>query len=235
MTCQTNPWLNYNQCTGVTPQWFIANDGCNNLYGCLPLAQPCPTIHRRFSPYCKMIDVTPSAPQVYLRVAPSPQSDSLALTFTQSRVQLQLRRKGCEDVIATYNAWRRDENGYIGFYFDDALFSGCSGFYIGDVFIDCQYCFSVNLRLPPCESFVTDCYVQPILETCAQGMCGVLVPAGFGVVGGLYCSPAQPESCCGTIAPFFPLTNPPPPAPVCSTGSTCCYVPATAAGAAAAG
>ncbi len=230
MTCATNPWLNYNQCSGVTPTWFIVNDGCNNPCGCLPQSNVCNPIRRRFSPFCKLIDVTPAAPQVYLRIAPSPQTDSQALTFSYSRVTLELRRKGCETMIASYPAWRRDGRGYIGFYFDDNLFNGPSGYYIGDVFIDCVYCFSVNFRKPMCEAFVTDCYVQPALDTCGTGECGVALAIGADVIGGTRCGLPVPANQCGPIAPYFQIDNPPPPPPVCDTSSACCFVPAKAIG-----
>ena len=50
----------------------------------------------------------------------------------------------------------------VNVYFDDALFAQPSGYYYGDIFIDCVYCFTVNLRLPRCEAVVTDCYAQPV-------------------------------------------------------------------------
>jgi len=212
----------YSQCSGVTPAWYVANDGCNNPAGCLPTLVACQPAIRRFSPYCQLIEVTRATPQVYLRVAPSIQRDGTSLTFSHSGVYLELRRKGLPDLLATYRAWRRDANGYIGFYFDDYLFAQPSGYYIGDVFIDCTYCFSVNLRLPRCEAVVTDCYVQPIMETCGQGECAVIDVAGLGAAGGLVCDDPNVNPNCATIAPFFPLDNPqaPPTAP-CPTNQCC--------------
>ncbi len=228
MPCQqTAPFSDYNQCTGVTPTWFVLNDGCNNPLGCIPILTQCAPAHRRFSPYCNMIEVNPTTPQVYLRVAPSVQRDATSLTFSHSGVYLELRRKGMPALLATYTAWRRDANGYIGFYFDDALFAQPPGFFIGDVFIDCAYCFSVNLRLPRCQAVVTDCYVQPILENCGNGECAIQDAAGFGVVGGLQCDTPVTSPCAG-VAPYFPLDNPVVPVtPPCPTSTACCLAPST--------
>lgn len=206
--------------------WYENFDGWQ--CGCItPVITSC-TINRRFSPFCRIVDVVPSTPQVYFRVALSSQRDSTSLTFAHSSVYLELRRKGMEALLATYTAWRRDENGYVGFYFDDALFGQPPGFFIGDVYIDCKYCFSVQLRLPPCETFVTDCYVVPALEDCGRGECTVLDPVGLGVAGGLPCD--APSTVCGDAIPYFDLSNPVPPASVCGIPTACCFTPACAAG-----
>lgn len=185
-----------------------------------------PFLRRRFSPFCRIVDVTPNSPQVYFRVAPSVQNDSTALTFIHSRVYLELRRKGVETLLGTYNAWRRDANGNIGFYFDDILFGSAPGFYVGDVFIDCVYCFSVQLRLPPCETVVTDCYVQPVLETCGEGDCAVVDVVGFGSIGSWPCNIAV-SSICGNVAPYFEIANPgsPPAQTSVSSCSTTGFTP----------
>ncbi len=184
----------------------------------------CPTLHRRYSPYCRMVEVSAYNPQVYFTVAPSIRFSNSALTFNRDRVYLELRRKGCENLLATYSVWRRDLNGNIGFYFDDTLFGQPPGYFIGDVYINCTYCFSVQLRLSPCEAVVTDCYVQPIMETCGKGECGVIQVVGIGSIGGLSCAVT---SDCGPIAPYFPLDNPatPPQAQLAQ-----CCIPATSAG-----
>jgi hypothetical protein len=209
--CEINAYaeLQPSGCTNVgvvlLMDWFQQFD--SEPCGCIPVAPCVPQLRRHFSPFCRMVDVTPSTPQVYFRVAPSVQHDSTALLFTHSRVYLELRRKGIENLLGTYNAWRRDANGNIGFYFDDVLFNSEPGFFIGDVFIDCVYCFSVQLRLPPCEAVVTDCYVQPIHDVCERGECTVVDIVGFGTIGSWPCNIVVP-SICGDIAPYFELTNP---------------------------
>lgn len=172
---------------------------------CAIIETDCPTFHRRFSPYCRMVDVSTAAPQVYFSVAPSLRASLNRLTFNSDRVYLELRRKGCENLLATYNAWRRDLYGNIGFYFDDTLFAQNPGFFIGDVYINCVYCFSVQLRFAGCEAVVMDCYTQPIMETCGKGECSVIQVIGVGSIGGFGCAVT---SDCGPIAPYFPLDNP---------------------------
>lgn len=231
MSCQQNNFFSdYNQCTGVTPQWFIENDGCTNVQGCIPIASPCQPTFRRFSPYCQFLEVTPAAPQLYLRVAPSPQQDASSLTFAHTSAYAELRRKGIPDLLATYQAWRRDENGYIGFYFDDAYFAQPTGYYLLDIFLDCSYCFSVNLRKPRCEAVVMDCYVQPVMETCGTGDCNATNVVGFDTAGGLVCTDVNPNPVCAGIAPYFPLDNPQVPVVPPCPSAPCCVTADTTAG-----
>jgi hypothetical protein len=185
---------------------------------CIVIEPDCPSFHRKYSPYCRLIDVSANTPQVYLRVASSIRFSSQVLTFNHDRVYMELRRKGCENLLATSPAWRRDADGNIGFYFDGNLFDQSPGFFIGDVYINCNYCFSVQLRLSGCEAAVIGCYVEPALEECGQGECGLTPSIGTGAIGGLAC-PA-PASECGTVAPFFPMSNTIPVSPsACATPS----------------
>lgn len=204
--------------------WLLQNDG--GVCGCLPVCPPAIPRWRRFSPVCRLVDVGPANPQVYFRVAPSYPLSSHALTFSQDRVYMEVRRKGREDLLATYNVWRRDANGDIGFYFDDDLFSQPPGYYFGDVFIDCEYCFTVQLRLPRCDAVVTGCYTVAAMETCGEGICSVIDPAGIGMVGGGECPLPAAVTDCGTIAPFFELFDPvvSPTAP-CAPSTICCFKP----------
>lgn len=197
--------------------WYTEFDG--DLTCCIQPTCAVPAFRRRFSPYCRLTDITPTTPQVYFRVDSS-LSGGVALTFNYSRVYMELRKKGQEVLIATYNAWRRDENGYIGFYFDDTFFALCDGYYTGDVYIDCKYCFSVQLRLPPCEAAVTDCYVQATMEDCGRGECTVIDVIGFGTVGGIPCNSVT-SSVCGDVAPYFDLSNPIPSVVSCPIPSIC--------------
>ena len=171
-----------------------------------------------------MIDVYPSSPQVYLAVAPALRYSLSKLTFNHDRVYLELRRKGCEGtLIATYNVWRRDLYGNIGFFFDDTFFGQPAGYYIGDVYINCTYCFSVQLRLSGCDATVLDCYTEKALELCGGGECSVIQVIGAGAIGGTGC---LVTSDCGVVAPYFPLDNPISPLPVSSTNCqfTACAV-----------
>lgn len=210
---------------GSTVQdWYTVNDGLP--CGCIPVTPVVPILKRRFSADCRMIDVSPYTPQVYFNIAPSVQRNGHQATFNYSRAYLKLFRKGREDIeIATYNVWRRDENGALGWYFDDTFFSQPPGFFIGDVYVDCTYCFSVQFRLPPCELSVTSCYTVPILETCGECVCGVIQAAGSGVIGDGDCNLPPALTPCGTVAPYFPLENPLESALPCDDFSNCPFTP----------
>lgn len=175
---------------------------------CAVIATTCPTIPRRYSPYCRLVDVSSANPQVYFSVAPYINSNQ-TIIFNHDSVYLELRRKGSERLLGTYNVWRRDLTGAIGFYFDGNLFDQSPGYFVGDVYINCEYCFSVQLRLRPCGATVLSCYTQPVLETCGGGECSVIQVIGIGSIGGVGCATTAD---CGGIAPYFPLDNPVTPA-----------------------
>lgn len=193
--------------------WYAENDG--RLCGCIEPTPPVPLFCRRFSG-CGILDVSPSHPQAYFRIAPSVRYDGSSFTFANMDAYMEVRYKGREELIATYPAWRIDANGYVGFYFDDTLWQNKPGFYVGDIFLNCAYCLSVQLRLPRCEAVVTDCYAQPVLETCGDVCCGIIDMAGDGMAGGGTCGvPTSP--------PFYDLTNPGPMVP--SDCIEVCYPP----------
>lgn len=212
--------------------WYVANDGAQ--CGCIPVCAAVPARWRRFSRTCRLVDVSPANPQAYFAVAASYGTDSTQLSFNHDRVYMEVFRKGREDIrVATYNVWRRDANGSLGFYFDESIFC-LPGFYVGDVFINCEYCFSVQLRVPVCAAVVTDCYTVAALETCGADICAFVEPAGYGTAGGGECGVPPTVTECGTIAPFFELYDPvgATAAPCGPTG--CCFTPdpagATSAG-----
>lgn len=204
--------------------WFEVNDGLP--CGCIIPEPVVPRPKRRFSPDCRCIDIGPSTPQLYLNVAPSVQRNGHQITFNNDRSYMKVFRKGREDIeIATYNVWRRDANGALGWYFDNVLFDQPSGFFVGDVYLNCVYCFSVQLRLPPCEAVITSCYTQPILENCGAGECSLIQVTGEGMVGGGDCALPPPVTECGTIAPYYSLENPLEPLPPCTDTSVCSFTP----------
>lgn len=179
---------------------------------CPPVTASCIPI-RRFSPYCRLVEVSPAAPQTYFLVGTSLRNPSVA-NFNNTGVYLELRRKGCENLIATYPVWRRDEHGAIGFYFDDNFFSQAPGYYIGDIYFNCSYCLSVQLYLAPCQAVVFDCYAAPVMDA-GIAPCDLFPSVGLESIGGLECLPASvPAPACGPVPPFYPLINPPvPPSP----------------------
>lgn len=210
--------------------WYTEFDGAQNC--CIPVCVV-PERRRRFSRACRLVDVSSCNPQAYFTVAANYATDSTAWAFSHDHVYMEVFRKGREDIpVATYNVWRRDANGAIGFYFDDTLFA-TPGFYVGDVFINCVYCFSVQLRVPPCEAVVTDCYTVAALETCGSDICAFIEPAGYGIVGGGECG-VPTNTVCGPVAPFFELYDPVGATAVLSGSTGCSFTPepagATSAG-----
>ncbi len=212
----------------ATQTWYEANDGLD--CGCIP-APVWPQLRRRFSYVCRLVDVTPANPQVYFKVAASYPTDKHQLTFNHTRGYMEIRRKGIDHIlIATYNIWRRDAYGSIGFYFDDTFFGQLPGYYIGDIFLDCEYCFSVQLRLPVCKAVVIDCYTVAALETCGEPLCSIIDAMGSGMIGGGECPLPPAITECGSLPPYFelfdPIDNTPPACPV----NSLCAIPPNCAG-----
>jgi hypothetical protein len=166
---------------------------------------------RRYSG-CDWIAISPGTAKVFVRMLQSHQNPSQFIP-DQVPVQIKMYREGINCVIAEYPAWQRDSKGYVGFYFDDALLAQAAGYYVGDVFLGCDYCFSLKFRLAPCELIVDDCRVENQVETCGAEICAIYSAIGEGVVGGGPDCPASPpcspcDDTCGAVPPFFDDSNP---------------------------
>ena len=171
---------------------------------------PCSCKPRRFTG-CDWIEISPGTAKVFVRMLQSVQVPKL---FVPNRTAMQnkLYREGCDSLVAEYNAWQRDANGYVGFYFDDCILAASAGYYVGDVFLGCDYCFSLKFRLAPCELIVDDCQVENQVETCGTTLCELYPAIGEGTIGGVDCAlPPSAAPCgntCGAIPPYFDDSNP---------------------------
>lgn len=75
-------------------------------------------------------------------------------------MEIRIRRKGSEDVMAVYPVWQKDELGRLSFYWDDTLLSAPVGFYEGDVYVNamgtCTQCGTVQFRKRACNIKLTN-------------------------------------------------------------------------------
>jgi len=166
---------------------------------------------RRYSG-CDWIAISPDTAKVFVRMLQSVQNPR---QFIPNRVPMQIKmyRQGINCLLATYDAWQRDANGYVAFYFDEALLGQPAGYYVGDVFFGCEYCYSLRFRLAPCEVIVDDCRVENTIETCGKAICAIYPAIGEGTIGGVDCALAPSggpcdEPCGSAVAPFFDDSNP---------------------------
>lgn len=172
---------------------------------CIPPCNACGCIHRRYASK-EYVQITSRVRKTFFRMLSS-WSVPLQVDPTRMRVYIEVRLRGCDELIARYDAFQRTADGYLGFYWDSNFWDAAPGLYVGDVYIDCNYCFSVRMRIPRCSIVVDSFYNEEMTEDCGEGECSMLVTVGEGVVGGVECE-GVPSSECGLPAPYFETTDP---------------------------
>ncbi len=111
-------------------------------------------------------------------------------------MQIVIRRKGAEAILATYPVWQADRDGDFKFYWDEQLWGLPAGFYEGTLQIDCQDCGTVTFRKRTCSVDVKvkqNIYSDPCNEACDE--------AGLEAAGNGECPTPRQESVCGAT-PF---------------------------------
>jgi hypothetical protein len=185
--------------------------GMDDCAWCVTSCNPCDTVQRRYAD-CDYIDITPKVKKTFVRMLASYQNP-IQVDPTRARIYIEIRRRGCPEQVACYDAFQRTADGYVGFYWDGNFTGADPGLYVGDVFVECNYCFSLHFRIPRCEIVVDSCYNEFAAEDCGEGECSMLETVGAGVVGGLECEVVPAPSECGLPAPYFETTDPVVPIP----------------------
>lgn len=173
---------------------------------CVPACGSCNYVHRRYASR-DYVQITPMVRKTFIRMLASLQNTQ-QIDPARMRIYIEIRLRGCETMIGCYNAFQRTADGYLGFYWDSQFTAACPGLYVGDVYIDCQYCFSILFRIPNCSLVVDSTYNELATEDCGLGECSMLETVGTGVVGGLQCEVAPSPDECGLPAPFFETMDP---------------------------
>jgi len=186
----------------------MSTPGLDDLgWCCSSPAVPGVCARRRFSG-CDWIPLTPSTAKVFFRML---QSDAVPTQFIPTRTPMQIKmyREGSDCLLAQYDAWQRDSRGYVGFYFDNDVLGEPAGYYVGDVYLGCDYCFSLRFRLAPCELIVDDCVVVEQVDSCGREVCALYPAIGEGTIGGVDCALAPTTAeVCGAVPPYFDDSNP---------------------------
>lgn len=180
--------------------------GMDDCAWCVTGCNPCDTIPRKYAD-CDYIDITPAVKKTFIRMLASRQNP-MQVDPTRQRTYIEIKRRGCEEAIACYDAFQRTADGYLGFYWDAQFTGAVPGLYVGDVYVECNYCFSLRFRIPRCEMVVDSCYNEFEAETCGQGECSMLTTVGDGVVGGVECPVTPTPDECGLPAPYFETRDP---------------------------
>lgn len=185
---------------------------------CVPYCGACCGRHRRYATK-DYVEITPNVRKTFIRMLSSVYFPA-QVDPTRMHIYIEIRLRGCETVIGCYNAFQRTADGFLGFYWDSEFNEACPGLYVGDVYIDCDYCFSVKFRIPRCSIIVDSFYNEMATETCGAGECSMLDTVGEGVVGGVACE-SVPSSECGLPAPYFETTDPVVPEPLENCNLAC--------------
>lgn len=180
--------------------------GMDDAAWCVTSCNPCEGPRRRYAE-CDYIDITPAVKKTFIRMLISQQQQD-QLDPTHTKIRIEIKRRGSENLIACYHAFQRTADGYVGFYWDCLFTEACPGLYIGDVYIDCTYCFTLRFRIPKCELVADACYNEYALETCGLGECSMLETVGDGVVGGVECEVVPAPDECGLPPPYFETMDP---------------------------
>jgi hypothetical protein len=189
----------------IPPPLYPGPDGRDAAW-CVSNCGPCVPKKRRYAD-CEYITITPAVKKTFIRMLNSRQYPA-QVDPGRLNIYIEIRYRGCNELIACYNAFQRTLEGYVGFYWDATFTEACAGLYVGDVYVDCEYCFSIHFRIPKCELIVDSCYNEFAAEDCGKGECSMVPTVGAGVVGGTTCPTPPPSGECGLPAPFFETTDP---------------------------
>lgn len=173
---------------------------------CIPPCGSCGTFHRNYANR-DYIEINSNVKKTFIRMLANA-SNPAQVDPGRLNAYVEIRLRGCETLIACYNAFQRTAQGYLGFYWDAQFTEACAGLYVGDVYVDCRYCFSIKFRIRPCAMVVDSSYNEEAAETCGMGDCQLLPTVGIGGVGGLECPEAPSASECGLPPPYFETTDP---------------------------
>lgn len=144
----------------------------HNPCGCINRAPLRPERKRRFSG-CGILDIDPSVVKTWFRVDSSAYVSAQQVLLNYTCMRIELTRKGKEDVFASYDAFSTDNDGNVSFYWDDTFLARPPGFYLGDIFFNEVYCFTVRFRIRRCEAVITAC--QNEYEPSCRSGCGEMI------------------------------------------------------------
>jgi len=82
------------------------------------------------------VTIDPSVAKTFLKIGEKFPCDEGQTLFNDQSITVKIFRKGVltDTPLAIYNAFQIDQEGFVGFYWDDTFLSSPPGYYIGDFF-----------------------------------------------------------------------------------------------------
>lgn len=182
---------------------------------CLPIVPCVPPRLRRVNK-CALIEITPAVVKTWVMLERG-LCQRMQVLPNDLCISIEIFRKGCEEKLATYNAFSRDVNGAVSFYWDCDFLNQPSGFYYGDVFLNEQYCFSLPFRIPRCDIRAINCYNENEKD-CATGCDDTI--GSTGISSGCVEESCIPIEVLEKTKPDAPSCNELPSVP-CPPGAAC--------------
>jgi hypothetical protein len=149
-----------------------------NPCGCINREPLKPPRKRRFSG-CDMHEIDASVVKTWFKLGASA-ADTQQLLVNSACVRIELMRKGSEDVFASYDAFSTNTASEVSFYWDAEFLERPFGFYIGDIFINEHYCFSVQFRIRKCEAVALSCRNE-VENACLPGCTDTIGASGMPI------------------------------------------------------
>lgn len=144
---------------------------------CLPKV-PKIELKRRWTG-CGVLDIDPSVAKTWFQLEDTSRVSASQLVLGSACMQIDLSRKGTDEMFVAYKAFSTDVNNNVSFYWDDVFLQQPPGYYVGDVYFNDTYCFSMEFRIRRCEAVVVACmheYETPCRKEC--DVIGELSPTG---------------------------------------------------------
>lgn len=158
---------------------LIALEQAANLCGCVTRSAPV-SRKRRYSG-CGILNIDASVVRSWFKLDTNALPSAQRLFLTCECVRIELLRKGKEVLIATYNAFSLSNDNEVGFYWDADFLLQPPGYYIGDIFINDNYCFTLEFRIRKCETVVVACRVDYEKPCATPGDAAI----GKNILGGI--------------------------------------------------
>jgi hypothetical protein len=119
------------------------------------------------------MDITPATVKTWLKLSGSNMTRDL-LVIGCDKFEMQIVRKGKDNPFVVYPAFSKTDH-EVSFYWDDEFLAAAPGLYLGDVYVNDGYCFTVKFRIKKCDIAVVECRTEneapcsPCEEGCDDG------------------------------------------------------------------
>jgi hypothetical protein len=156
---------------------------------CIEVKPKLPERKRRFN-YCPALEVNSGVVKSWIKPVSGYRTGNQFVDLACAQVTLEIRRKGKDELIETYNPFSVDNEKGLSFYWTPLFLAQAPGYYIGDILVNGVYCFSLNFRFRKCELAAVECFseferpcVVPCADTIGAAGCSTEVCTPQDVIG----------------------------------------------------